>query len=437
VRETAERRMFSKKIVESDAFLDMPLSTQALYFHLSMEADDDGFVNNPRKIQRMLGASDDDLKLLLAKNFLISFESGVVVVKHWKIHNYIRGDRKKATIYQEEASFLEVNSNNEYKLSKDIPAMEIPIAPNEEKEETLRQQAYKKSSLPYSFNYKIKRFFYGEKCPICGVRMTDEYNLTKPSIQHNIPISKGGKHELGNISITCLSCNTSIKNNVTGDLNSDKVCEAWDRIVDAERKGIDWFMNPSILGTLGDCQSNDGQMSVDCQSNDGIGKDSIGKVSLGKDSLGEVSVGKDSVNTSVEPHEPKERIRYQEIADMYNSICVSLPRLQTFSDGRKKSAKRIIDEYGIDTLRKCFEMAEESDFLSGRKTNWKASFDWLIKPANFVKVIDGNYLNEKKQQPSLDDNFRLPGGQIDWDAFDEWANEVDREIEERRKQSDS
>lgn len=299
--------MFSKKIVESDIFLDMPLSTQALYFHLSMEADDDGFINNPRKIQRMLGASDDDLKLLLAKEFLISFENGVVVVKHWKIHNYIRGDRKKATIYQEEVSLLEVNSNNEYKLSKDIPAMEIPDTLNNEKEETLRQKAYKESSLPYSFNYKIKRYFHGEKCPICGVKMTDEYNLTKPSIQHNIPISKGGKHELGNISITCLSCNTSIKDNITDDLNSDEVCEVWDRIVDAERKGIDWFMNPSVLGALGDCQSNDGQMSVSCQSNDGIGKDRLGKVSKGKDSLGEVNIDKQESQTSESENSEKKK----------------------------------------------------------------------------------------------------------------------------------
>ena len=78
----AERRMFTQKIVDSDAFLDMPLTTQALYFHLNMRADDDGFINNPKKIQRMIGASDDDLKLLIAKRFLLAFENGVVVIKH-------------------------------------------------------------------------------------------------------------------------------------------------------------------------------------------------------------------------------------------------------------------------------------------------------------------------------------------------------------------
>ena len=112
----AERRMFSKTIIDSDAFLDMPLSTQALYFHLSMRADDDGFVNNPRKIQRMIGSSDDDLKLLMVKQFLIAFESGVVVIKHWKIHNYIRNDRYKPTIYQTEHKLLEEGESKAYEL---------------------------------------------------------------------------------------------------------------------------------------------------------------------------------------------------------------------------------------------------------------------------------------------------------------------------------
>ena len=112
----AERRMFAKTIIDSDAFLDMPLSTQALYFHLSMRADDDGFINNPKKIQRMIGCADDDLKLLIAKNFIIPFESGIVVIKHWKIHNYIRNDRYKETVYKEERALLEVKNNKAYTL---------------------------------------------------------------------------------------------------------------------------------------------------------------------------------------------------------------------------------------------------------------------------------------------------------------------------------
>lgn len=112
----AERRMFAKKITESDAFLDMPSSTQMFYFHLSMNADDDGFVNNPKKIQRMCGASDDDFKLLIAKSFVILFESGVIVIKHWKMHNYIQADRYRPTDYVEEKSMLGLKKNKAYTL---------------------------------------------------------------------------------------------------------------------------------------------------------------------------------------------------------------------------------------------------------------------------------------------------------------------------------
>ena len=115
----AERRMFAKTIIDSDAFIDMPLSAQALYFHLSMRADDEGFINNPKKIQRMIGASDDDARLLIMKKFIIPFESGVVVIKHWKIHNYIRGDRKKQTMYPEEKAQLTEKSNGAYALITD------------------------------------------------------------------------------------------------------------------------------------------------------------------------------------------------------------------------------------------------------------------------------------------------------------------------------
>lgn len=110
----AERRMFAKTIIDSDVFLDMPLSAQALYFHLSMRADDDGFINNPKKIQRMIGASNDDCRLLILKRFIITFDSGVIVIKHWKIHNYIQRDRYKPTLYQKEKSMLSVNDNKSY-----------------------------------------------------------------------------------------------------------------------------------------------------------------------------------------------------------------------------------------------------------------------------------------------------------------------------------
>lgn len=110
----AERRMFAKAIIDSDAFLDMPLSTQALYFHLSMRADDEGFVGNPKKIQRMIGASDDDCRILVSKRFLLTFQSGIIVIKHWKIHNYIQTDRFKETTYLEEKAMLTLDGKKAY-----------------------------------------------------------------------------------------------------------------------------------------------------------------------------------------------------------------------------------------------------------------------------------------------------------------------------------
>jgi len=242
----AERRMFAKTIIDSDAFLDMPLSAQALYFHLSMRADDEGFINNPKKIQRMVGASEDDLKLLVAKSFIIPFESGIVVIKHWKIHNYIRGDRLHETKYLEERALLNVKENGAYTLS-DI------------------------------------------------------------------------------------------------------------------------------------CQSNVSQLGDKLDT----------EVRLGKDRLGKDRLGKDRVNSTLPP--------YEEIIKLYNSICVSLPRVQSISESRKKAIKARLNLYTIEDLEKAFRMAQDSDFLKGsNKRNWTANFDWLIKDANIAKVLDGNYSGGKR-----------------------------------------
>lgn len=110
----AERRMFTKKITNSDPFTEMPLSAQALYFHLNMEADDDGFLNNPKKVQRSIGASEDDLKLLIAKRFILTFEKGIIVIKHWRMHNLLRKDRYNETQYLEEKETLLLQTDGSY-----------------------------------------------------------------------------------------------------------------------------------------------------------------------------------------------------------------------------------------------------------------------------------------------------------------------------------
>ena len=110
----ADKRMFSKKITNSDAFLDMPLSAQCLYFHLNMEADDDGFVNNPKMIMRNIRATQDDMNILIMKSFVLTFDSGIIVIKHWRINNWLRSDRKKDTAYPDEMKLLAIKDNGAY-----------------------------------------------------------------------------------------------------------------------------------------------------------------------------------------------------------------------------------------------------------------------------------------------------------------------------------
>ena len=118
--------MFTMKIVDSDAFLEMPLSSQCLYFHLNMRADDDGFVGNPKKIMRMIQATEDDLKILLAKRFLIMFEDNVVVIKHWWMHNTLAKDRYNETAYTDDKALLVIKENKSYTMNREIPIEEVP-----------------------------------------------------------------------------------------------------------------------------------------------------------------------------------------------------------------------------------------------------------------------------------------------------------------------
>ena len=211
---------------------------------LSMRADDDGFINNPKKIQRMVGSSDDDLKLLILKKFIIPFESGIVVIKHWKIHNYIRNDRYKETVYQDERAQLATKENKAYTLA-----------------------------LP----------------------------------------------------------------------------------PDRETLGI-----PDVT-----------QVDDDPET----------QVRLGKDRLGQEREG-----------EVRERVNYQQIADLYNEICISFPKLKSLSDTRKKAIKARMKTYTLDDFKTLFAKAEASSFLKGKNArNWSATFDWLICDSNMAKVLDGNY----------------------------------------------
>lgn len=245
----AERRMFSKRIINSARFLKMPVSSQCLYFHLGLHADDDGIVE-AYTVMNSVGASEDDLKILVVKGFLLVLNDDLVsYITDWRENNKIRADRKVDSIYKD-------------LLVQMLPEVELLEARNRMDNEN-RSKMYKESKLPNKFLGVMRGLFYGERCPICGCKMED--GNTKPSIQHNLPISKGGKHEIDNISVICLSCNMSLKDKETGELNNALVKEKWEHYLAAT-------CEDSVRTTKG-------------LTEDGIGKDRIGKVSIGEDSI--------------------------------------------------------------------------------------------------------------------------------------------------------
>lgn len=376
----AERRMFAKTIIDSDSFLDMPLSTQALYFHLSMRADDEGFVNNPKKIARMIGADDDSLRILVSKQYLIPFESGVVVIKHWKIHNYIRGDRLTETSCKQEKSMLSIDENGAYSILDDIK--EIQALDSGDK----RKLAYQNSTLPYSFTYKMKRAFEGKTCPLCGCTMSSSIKRAMPTIQHNKPISDGGEHELHNISVICLSCNTSIQNQETGELNNSEVIEMWDRIVYADKHKINWFFDLSLLenaykdGMSDICQTSDGQVTDKCLTQDRLGKD---RLELGED--------------TVSKKESKPKNGYEKIIDEYTMNDELKEAIFEFIKMRKLIKKPMTDR----ALKAIFNKLDKLGHSDGEK----------------IAILDQSIQNSWQGVFELKEPYEEPEQhrEIDWD----------------------
>lgn len=251
----AQRRMFTQKITESDSFTTLPPTTQCLYFHLCMSADDDGFSNKIRQAMFNAHADQNDFEMLVQKRFILPFDSGVIVIKHWRMHNLIRSDRYHETDYVEEKASLILKKNGVY---TDVPPCGIP----------------------------------------CDNQMA------------------------------------------TNGIPSDNQ------------------MEPEVR---------------------------LGKVRLGYK----------------ESKEKKEDINYQEVADLYNDTCVSLPRLRTLSDSRKRAIKTLLKKHTLEELKEVFTKAEASDFMKGNNDrNWVANFDWIIKDSSFAKIIDGNYDNKTGAKPN-------------------------------------
>lgn len=213
----AEKRMFSKQIIDSDAFLEMPLSTQALYFHLSMRADDDGFLNNAKKVMKIIGANQNDYDLLVAKSFIIQFPDGICVIKHWRINNYLRKDRYTETIYQEEKALLTIKPNGRYSLSdKDndgsINIVGIPVVDQSDTQNRIDKNREEKnrvvmeadaSPTPYSFdkNSNVANLLHvlesfspiDDDCKKCLIEWMEYKEERKPRSKHHYATEIGIK----------------------------------------------------------------------------------------------------------------------------------------------------------------------------------------------------------------------------------------------------
>lgn len=184
----ANRRMFSLSIVDTDLFLEMPVTSRLLYYELGMRADDDGFVSNWKKIMRMTNLSEDDMKVLIAKKFIIPFESGVIVIRHWRLNNYLQKDRKTSTVYKTEMSSLQLH-DNVYELcsgetSKNPLMLEESLEQIQKEKDTETPSVYKNTKNVY----KNTKNVYTDKDSIdkSSIEKKESKKKEKPSYDETI-----------------------------------------------------------------------------------------------------------------------------------------------------------------------------------------------------------------------------------------------------------
>lgn len=185
--------MFSIKIIDSDAFLEMPLSTQALYFHLSMRADDDGFLNNAKKIMKIISANQNDYDLLVAKRFIIQFPDGICVIKHWRINNYLRNDRYKETVYTDEKEMLELKKNGSYSIKNELG---IPTVNQSVTQYSIEKDSIEKDSINIKDNMNIKEsntYVLPKKKNLSCQDIVDAFNIICQSYPKVKKVSKARK----------------------------------------------------------------------------------------------------------------------------------------------------------------------------------------------------------------------------------------------------
>lgn len=276
----ANKRMFTMKIIDTDAFLDMPLSTQCLYFHLNMRADDDGFIGNPKRIEKIIGANDDDLKLLIAKRFVILFDDGVIVIKHWRMHNTLSRDRYIETSYTDEKKKLLLKDNGSYSLTNGNSIDDTKLI------ERSNRQTQKRRKID-------ERKTHSDK-----------------------------------------------------DIGLDK----------------------------------DLELDLDTELDKDKEKD-INDLIVSKDTIRQTDV--------------------QRIIDEWNTLEeFGINPVKRMTSKREQAMKARIRQNHMDDILEAIENIRHSSFLQGQnKEGWMITFDWFLKPGNFAKVFEGNYLDKSGNKP--------------------------------------
>lgn len=276
----ANKRMFTMKIVDTDAFLDMPLSTQCLYFHLNMRADDDGFIGNPKRIEKIIGANDDDLKLLIAKRFVILFDDGVIVIKHWRMHNTLSRDRYIETSYTDEKKKLLLKDNGSYSLTNGNSIDDTKLI------ERSNRQTQKRRKID-------ERKTHSDK-----------------------------------------------------DIGLDK----------------------------------DLELDLDTELDKDKEKD-INDLIVSRDTIRQTDV--------------------QRIIDEWNTLEeFGINPVKRMTSKREQAVKARIRQNHMDDILEAIENIRHSSFLQGQnKEGWMITFDWFLKPGNFAKVFEGNYLDKSGNKP--------------------------------------
>lgn len=364
----ADRRMLSRTILDSDKFLDMSLAAQVLYIHLIMNADDDGFLNNSQKIIRMIGTAKGDFEILVLSEFVIDFGNGICVIKHWKLHNYIRSDRYKPTVYQEELSKLVVGENKIYEIAD--YCTEALAEVSESFGSNTEALIISNKGSDYSTGILVESSKGSEYSTEI---LSDSNKSSEDDIEVLVEIQKTSEINTDvleyNSKSTIYKHHNDEDNNNTEDVE-DKDCDNSKLYVEVEHD----FSEGNNYGI---------PSGANMETQDRLGKISIDKNSTGDKCEYVSNASRINVDKNI-----------NKIIDQWNSLGIC--KIANIKNNRRKMLMTRINEYGAEKVLEAIENIKNSEFLRGQnRRGWIITFDWFIRPNNFSKVMEGNYNNKK------------------------------------------